>query len=107
MEFEKIWEGWSNHLFPKKEIKEFILQTSKDRLEICKGCEFNSSPGQIHALSRCLACGCPLLQKSKCLSCTCGIKDYNDSHIEKKEIKWFPIATPEQNQELQNSINNE
>ncbi len=107
MDFKKIWEGHRNHMFPPKKIKEYIKEVSEERLSHCLYCEFNSSKGCINALSRCTACGCPLLQKSKCLSCKCGIDTYNESHIEKKELKWFPVSTPEQNQELQNTINNE
>ena len=102
LNWSQIIEGHRNHLFPPEKIKEFILQTSAERLEHCKTCEFNSTPGTINILSGCKACGCPLIQKSKCLSCKCGIEIYNDNNLIKKDLKWEAVATPLENQEIQN-----
>jgi hypothetical protein len=107
MNFNEIYEGWRNTLFPPSEIKEFIEKVSKERLEICKNCPFHSRGvgKDVKMYSRCLACGCPNIQKSKCLSCRCGIATYNEQHPESTEvIRWEAVASPEQNEELKTKL---
>lgn len=93
MEFNKILEGWRNHLFPPQEIKDFVHKISEERLAICKTCPNNSTPDRIKMFSFCKNCGCPLIQKSKSLSSECPVKN------------WLAIATPEEQEEIR--INNE
>lgn len=64
----QIKEGWMNHLFPPKEIKELIEQTSEERLTICKTCEHYKENG---VYKHCGKCGCAFPAKTKCLSCNC------------------------------------
>jgi hypothetical protein len=87
--WHNILEGWSNHLIPRKEIKELINATSIGRLEICRDCSWNSKNAGKRGIERCLECGCPLVAKTKCLSCYCGIN------------KWEAVIT-EQQEELLN-----
>lgn len=95
MEISNIIEGWRNHLFPPEKLKDFIGETSVSRLEICIGCEHNSTPNKIKMFSKCRKCGCPLIQKSKSLQSKCPID------------KWGPVATPEQEHEIKSAINGE
>lgn len=93
-EINNILEGWRNHLFPPSKLKDFITETSNNRLSICAGCDHNSTPGIIKAYSRCKSCGCPLLQKSKSLNSKCPLD------------KWFSVATPEEEHEINLGIKN-
>jgi hypothetical protein len=72
MKLSEIYEGWKNHLSPSKYLKEKIAEVSAKRLEICRSCPFHSS---FHTTGRpdehCTDCGCTLLPKTKCLSCSC------------------------------------
>lgn len=89
-------------------MEELINKTSQERLEICKTCEFNSTPGKVTVYSRCKACGCPLIQKSKCLSCNCGIHTYNELHPGNPiPVKWTALITGEEEMELDVKLNEE
>jgi len=61
---------------------------SEQRMAICKVCPFNSENAEGYKSFRtdehCIECGCTLLPKTKCLSCSCP-KD-----------KWGPEVTPEE-----------
>jgi len=64
-------------------------------LAICRGCEFNSenakAAGTYSSVRRdehCTDCGCPLITKTKCLTCECP------------QHKWGPELTPEQEKEI-------
>lgn len=89
MKIKEIVEGWGNHFFPKKDLEEAINEASKERLKICLSCENNSTFGKVNIFSTCKACGCNLIPKSKCLSCSCPIN------------KWGAITT----EEIDNKIN--
>lgn len=89
---KEIIEGWKNHLFPKESLKELISTVSEERLAICKSCEFNSTPENISSFSGCKSCGCPLIPKSKCLSCHCPIN------------KWEAVATDEEDTKIHESL---
>ena len=69
IDFEKIYEGWRNHLFPPAYLKEIIKKVSDERLLICSTCEHNS---KFHKTFRpdehCTICECTLIAKTKCLS---------------------------------------
>ncbi len=75
----KFVEGWRNHLIPPEELKEVIEQVSQERLEICKGCPFQSENMKAagHNILRtdvhCTKCGCPLAAKTKSLSSSCPL----------------------------------
>lgn len=105
IEPSKILEGLNNHLFPPKEMKAAIEEVAKQRLEICKNCPFNSTPGKIKSWSRCDACGCFLRLKTKCLSCNCGIEVHNQDNPDNQlPLKWLAIATKEENEKIQTYI---
>lgn len=89
MSLNDIYQGWKNHLFPADYLKETIENTSNERLAICRQCPFNS---KFHSTLRidehCTDCGCSLLPKTKCLSCSCP------------QHKWEPVLTPEEEQKI-------
>lgn len=75
MELSKIYEGWSNHLFPSKDLKPVIKEVSASRLEICRACPHHSSfHNSVRIDEHCTYCGCPLIAKTKCLSCECPLE---------------------------------
>jgi hypothetical protein len=91
MNFEEILEGWKNHLFPPEKMKEYILEVSKERMEICTPCIFNSKNRKHSKLrldEHCTICGCTLSAKTKCLSCCCP-KEY-----------WMCVITEQQEEEI-------
>jgi len=102
--FSQIYEGWSNHLIPDNDMKQLIKTTSQERLSKCTGCSFNTTPGKVNLISRCNACGCLLIPKSKCLSCNCGLEYYNTQHKEKLPLLWEAISTQEENDKIHTSI---
>ncbi len=88
-----IIEGWRNSLFPPAHLREQIEKVSEERLAICEGCEINSKNAPSHTwvtdlYEHCTECGCPLVAKSKCLSCECGHK------------KWMAVLTEEEEDSL-------
>lgn len=85
-----IYEGWRNHLFPPEEIKKLVFQTSMERLILCRECEWNSKVAGKRGPERCLDCGCPLIAKTKCLSCYCELPS----------PKWNAVLTEEQEEML-------
>lgn len=87
-----IYEGWRNHLVPPSELKKLILQTSADRLAICRQCQWNSKVAGKKGIERCMDCGCPLVAKTKCLSCYCELEFPN----------WEAVLTEQQDDELMN-----
>lgn len=90
LNWQHIWEGWKNDLIPPKKLKEFIKQTSEERLSLCRQCPNNS---KFHKTLRidehCIHCGCPLSKLTKCLSCDC-------SEEKNENKKWFAVLTLEQ-----------
>ena len=90
--WNNIWEGWRNHLVPSDELKEKILETSNERLAICRQCIWNSKHAGKRGPERCLDCGCPLIAKTKCLSCYCELRP----------PKWDAVLTEEQEEFIQN-----
>lgn len=86
MKFSEIYEGWRNHMFPPERLKEEIAKVSEERLTICETCEFNS---KFHKSVRpdvhCVVCGCTLVAKTKCLSCSCPKEKWQNVITEEQE----------------------
>jgi hypothetical protein len=102
---DKIIEGIST-----KTLKEFNLLNEDDkqritgRMDICLNCPYNSrnaklSPeyleltGHPYSTGRtelhCALCGCVAEFKTACLTCNCGVQNWNELHPDKKlELKW-------------------
>ena len=95
MGVKQIFEGWRNHLLPRKELELMIEQVSQERMNICNGCEFISTKHKtLRPDIHCTDCGCPLVTKTKCLSCNCPKK------------KWTAVLSEEE-QSLINKENGE
>lgn len=93
--FAEILEGWRNDLFPPKQLKEIIFQTSEERRKICEECPAHSKHHKtIRKDVHCTACGCPLVKKTKCLSCECPLK------------KWVAITSEEEEDKILKSLEN-
>jgi len=96
MNLKNIYEGWKNHLLPREDMKELINTVSKERLDICRACPFNSINAKktgyksVRIDEHCTDCGCSLIPKTKCLSCSCP------------QNKWEAELTPEQEKEIDN-----
>jgi hypothetical protein len=102
---DKVIEGISN-----KTLKEFNLlndddkQRITDRMDICLNCPYNSRNATVSseymALTgvpystgrselHCALCGCVVEFKTACLTCNCGIADWNSKNSQKKlPLKW-------------------
>lgn len=91
IEFDKIYEGWRNNLFPPEHLKKIINIVSRRRRTICNDCELNSkNHPSIRFDIHCTECGCTLSAKTKCLSCSCPLS------------KWTAVLTDEQEKEITN-----
>lgn len=80
------------------------VEVITDRRLVCAGCPFNSVnakqlsdyqelTGFIYDSSQvelhCSLCSCPIHRKTACLSCECGISEWNKNNINKQiPIKW-------------------
>lgn len=90
LDFGQILEGWRNNLIPPSKIKDMINLVAEERLSICDGCPHHSKNHKSRRPdAHCTKCGCTLAAKTKCLSCECPIG------------KWLPVATDEQEKELE------
>ena len=73
---------------PSEKMKTAIIETSSERMNICRQCEFHSANAKDYKTIRpdahCTKCGCTLSAKTKCLSCSCPID------------KWVAAVTQEQ-----------
>jgi hypothetical protein len=71
----EIYEGWKNHLLPRKELKSEIRKIASDRIGICEDCSYHSKNRlnykSLRVDAHCTDCGCTLSAKTKCLSCSC------------------------------------
>jgi hypothetical protein len=89
--FSQIYEGWKNNLFPAKEMKSYIKQVGKERMDICEQCEFISTKHTtIRPDVHCTDCGCTLSAKTKCLSCACPLDKWKAvvaSQEEEEQLK--------------------
>lgn len=107
MKFKQILEGFRNNLFPPEHLKEQILKVSSERLNHCIKCDFNSTPGKITSFSRCMSCGCFLTKKAACLSCNCGIEDFNKANNTSVPLKWTAVASVEEDYEIEKALEND
>ena len=95
IDFYQVYEGWRNHLFPPEHLKKAITRVSRERIVICRKCEYNSKNKEGFTLridEHCINCGCPLAAKTKCLSCSCPLK----------VPRWNAVITEEQEEEINN-----
>lgn len=90
---QHIIEGWRNHLIPPEKLKEIISHIGKERIEICRQCEYNSKNMKniLRPDEHCTLCGCPLIALTKCLSCSCSFEQLP---------KWSNIITIEEEEKL-------
>ena len=98
--FSQVYEGWKNKLIPPADKKDFIELASNHRTDICLSCEHHSENKRkdpkfktIRPDHHCAYCGCTLSAKTRCLSCRCPLD------------KWLEAITPEQEEEIKQSIN--
>jgi hypothetical protein len=89
-DWKHIFEGWRNHLIPPEDLKQMIQDTHIERMSICNGCQWNSKNAKKRGPARCMECGCPLVAKTKCLSCYCELEF----------PKWEAVLTEEQEEVL-------
>jgi hypothetical protein len=62
-------------------------------MEICHACPNHSKNKKtVRPDEHCLACGCTLSAKTRCLSCECPIK------------KWMPLMTDDQYDEIREKL---
>lgn len=74
-------------------MKEKIEEVGSYRMSICNDCPNHSKNKKTRRPDEhCLACGCTLSAKTRCLSCECPIK------------KWEALMTDDQYDEIENSI---
>lgn len=94
MNFNQIYLGWRNKLFPPAKIKELIQATSAERLNICESCFYHSNNHKtpLRPDAHCTDCGCNLEAKTKCLSCSCP------------QNEWQALMTLAEEQEMLKSI---
>lgn len=91
IDFEKVIEGWRNHLFPPEKLKEIIKRVSDERLAICNECEFHSKfHKSLRPDDHCMDCGCSFPAKQKCLSCSCELPI----------PKWTAVVSREEEREI-------
>ena len=89
--WSQILEGWRNKLLPPEHLKSLIEETSKERMDICTKCKFNSinrPKKYVRPDVFCTLCGCTLSAKTKCLSCSCPVD------------KWINVITEEEEELL-------
>lgn len=92
--FSQIYEGWKNRIVPPAHMKDVIELTSRDRTQICLGCEHHSENRKKNGYKtmrpdhHCTNCGCTLAAKTRCLSCKCPLD------------KWLPLLDQEEEYKL-------
>ena len=94
MNIKQLIEGWRNNLIPPKKLIGVINKVSKERLLICRSCEFDSinRNDSIRLDEHCSECLCTLSAKTKCLSCFCPLPI----------PKWEAILTLEEETKIKN-----
>lgn len=91
-------------------LDEEVEKIAKERLETCKNCEYNSTPGKIVNATRCKACGCFLKLKSRVMSTECGIASLNQKGRMDNpdwvdiDLKWFAQLDPKAEEQLNELI---
>lgn len=108
--FDKVYEGYMNEVKMKSgDLPAEEVEVITDRRLVCAGCPFNSTnakqlpeykelTGEVYISGQtelhCSLCSCPIHRKSSCLSCTCGIDEWNKNNSDKKlEPKWGPYES--------------
>jgi len=90
VDWKGLAEGLRNQMFPPAHLAQIIDETHKERMDICKDCEYfrhiGSSP-------QCGHCGCMLNTKTRCLHCQCPIN------------KWMPVVSKEESDEINKASN--
>ena len=71
--FPEIVDGWKNIIFPDDKVEEMAYQ----RLEICKGCDKNSTPDKVNFKSYCKGCGCVLTAKARSPQSKCPLDKWH------------------------------
>jgi hypothetical protein len=80
IDFKGILEGAANVLVVKQEVE----KAAAERKAICDGCEFNSTNAKKNGYSNwrpdehCTQCGCNLIMKTRCMSCSCPMKYWEE-----------------------------
>jgi len=67
--FPEIVDGWKNLVFSNDKMEALAYQ----RLEDCKGCDQNSTPGEVKLKSYCKSCGCVLAAKARSPESKCPL----------------------------------
>ncbi len=103
MNFREIYEGWKNDLTPEDKLADSIKELAAYRIEICRGCEFNSinAPrekkslaSKLRADEHCTNCGCPLAKKTKSPKSKCPLDP----------PKWDAVITDKEQTEIKTII---
>lgn len=98
IDFEKVYEGWRNHLFPPAYLKEMITKVAAERIAICEECYYHSKHHpSFRPDAHCTECLCTLSAKTKCLSCECPLQ----------EPKWKAVVTEEEEEIMESTLENE
>lgn len=88
MSLLQIMEGWKNHFVPAEELRDIIEVVQKERLSICKDCEFNSDNCRSnYVVATCVKCSCILNMKTACLSCKCPVSKWDVIDVSEKNLK--------------------
>lgn len=103
--FDKVWEGFRNEAKLKHgELSDDQVDEITHRRMICESCPFNSvnakqsieyqelvgnpynsSLTELH----CSLCSCQINRKTACLTCQCGISEWNENNPNKQlPLKW-------------------
>lgn len=77
-------EGWTNNLTPEQYLDAKVIEVSNIRMLICEQCSNHSKHYKtIRPDAHCVACGCTLSAKTKCLTCDCPDKKWMATDISK------------------------
>lgn len=102
---DKIVEGYINQIkLENHELSEDKVDEIATRRAICLDCPFNSINAKQSqeyfdlfgkhyetqmSYFHCSICSCPLDRKTACLTCQCGLTDWNEQHPENiQTLKW-------------------
>lgn len=73
---QEIYNGWKNLLIPDEDLKPYIEEVAKTRIDICRECKHNSkNDDEIHLRfdEHCKLCGCTLSAKTRSLTSNCPV----------------------------------
>ena len=90
IDFKGILEGSWNSIL----VKDSIEKVAKYRMDICLNCPYNSNAAKRNAGYKtvrpdlhCIQCGCDLHLKTRCLSCACPLKKWEDYVTQEEEFQ--------------------